>query len=296
MKIKGGYYIKARCIQDSEISIMPPYIREIWDWLLKEANHSDNKSNGLNIKRGQLIRTFKDIQEGLHWMIGWRKMTYQNWQCENAMKFLRERSMITTMKTTRGMLITICKYSLYQDPKNYESNSKADRRTTVAKQTPDTINKNDNNDKNEIMKKEILSSKLDLEAPILYLNEKAKRKFDSKLSANRDLVKARYNEGRSLGDFKQVINKKVSDWLSDEKMMKYLRPSTLFNRVNFENYLNEPTKTINTDDESQPKWEKKEIIKLTPEQVARDKVRLKELANQVKRIGNMPGTAKGGIK
>ena len=148
MKIDGGYYIKARCIQNSEIAIMPPYIREIWDWLLKEANHSEKKVNGSVIKRGQLVRTFKDIQEGLHWMIGWRKMTYKKWQCENAMKFLRERSMITTTKTTRGMLIDIDKYSYYQDPKNYENNRKADRRATDNKQTTDTINKNVKNDKN----------------------------------------------------------------------------------------------------------------------------------------------------
>lgn len=128
---------------------MPPYIREIWDWLLKEANHTDNKSNGTIIKRGQLVRTFRDIQEGLKWMIGWRKMTYKKWQCENAMKFLRERSMITTTKTTRGMLITVYNYSFYQDPKNYESNTKADTRATVNKQTTDTINKNDKNVKNE---------------------------------------------------------------------------------------------------------------------------------------------------
>lgn len=155
-KIKGGYYIKARCIQDSEISIMPPYIREIWDWLLKEANHSDKKSNGSSIKRGQLIRTFKDIQEGLKWMIGYRKMTYKKWQCENSMRFLRKQGMVTTLKTTRGMLITICNYSLYQDPKNYESNKKADTRTTVNKQLTDTINKNVKNVKNDknVIKKE----------------------------------------------------------------------------------------------------------------------------------------------
>ncbi len=147
--IEGGYYIKARCIQNSEIAILPPYIREIWDWLLKEANHSEQKVNGLLIERGQLIRTFRDIQEGLHWMIGWRKMSYKKWQCENAMKFLRERSMITTRKTTRGMLITIDKYNYYQDPKNYESNRKADRKATVNKQTTDTINKNDKNVKKE---------------------------------------------------------------------------------------------------------------------------------------------------
>ena len=48
------------------------------------------------------------------------------------------------------------------------------------------------------------------------------------------------------------------------------------------------------DDEAQPKWEKKEVPKLTPEQVERNKARLKELANKVKGIGNMPETAKGG--
>ena len=148
-KIKGGYYLKARCVQNSKIAIAPPYIREIWDWILKEANHSDNKFNGMIIKRGQLIRSFKDIQEDLKWMVGWRKMKYKKWQCENAMKFLREQLMITTMKTTRGMLITICNYSLYQDPKNYKSHKRADRRTTDPKQTTDTINKNVKNVKNE---------------------------------------------------------------------------------------------------------------------------------------------------
>ncbi|MBA7533863.1 hypothetical protein ES705_26109 [subsurface metagenome] len=161
VRIKGGYYLKARCIQNSEIATMPPYVREIWDWLLKEANHTNNKVNGTVIERGQLIRTFKDIQEGLYWMVGWRKMKYKKWQCENAMKFLRERSMITTMKTTRGMLVTICNYSLYQDPKNYESNRKADRRATVNKQTTDTINKNDNelnNDKKKECKREYMDA------------------------------------------------------------------------------------------------------------------------------------------
>ena len=50
----------------------------------------------------------------------------------------------------------------------------------------------------------------DLSAPILYLNEKAKRTFDPKNEGNRDFVRARYNEGRTLEDFKKVIDKKVS--------------------------------------------------------------------------------------
>lgn len=79
----------------------------------------------------------------------------------------------------------------------------------------------------------------DPEAPILYLNEKTKKSFDPKNRANRDLVQARYNEGRTLEQFKLVIDRKCADWETDEKMIKYLRPSTLFSRTNFENYLNE---------------------------------------------------------
>ena len=121
-QIKGGYYIKARCIQESEIATAPPHIRETWDWLLKEANHSDNK----RIKRGSLLRTAKDIQEGLKWFVGYRTERYKISQCENSMKYLRKRKMITVTRTAGGSLITICNYDRYQDPKNYESRSESD--------------------------------------------------------------------------------------------------------------------------------------------------------------------------
>ena len=94
--------------------------------------------------------------------------------------------------------------------------------------------------------KDILSGKPDFAAPILYLNEKTKSKFDPKNKSNQDLVRARFNEGRTLDQFKQVIDKKAGEWLTDEKMMKYLRPSTLFSRTNFENYINEAHKPNTT--------------------------------------------------
>ena len=238
MKIKGGYYIKARCIQNSKIAMMPPYVREIWDWLLKEANHKENKVNGVTIHRGQLIRSFKDIQEGLKWMIGYRKMTYKKWQCEKSMKFLREQAMVTTTKATRGIFITICNYDYYQSPKNYESNKRATARATREQQLTDTINKNGNNDKNE-KKEDTLSSRCAL--IINYLNEKTgrnekgQRKFNPKNAV--EFLRARFNEGRTVKDCIDVIDIKLKDWLNDEKMFQFLRPSTLFNKTNFENYI-----------------------------------------------------------
>lgn len=121
--IPGGYYIKARCIQDSDISTAPPHVREIWDWLLKEANHSPHKT----ILRGQMVKTLQDISDGLVWKIGYRQMRYTTTQCENALKFLRKKRMIYTTRTTRGIIIDICKYDYYQNQKNYESNNKNDK-------------------------------------------------------------------------------------------------------------------------------------------------------------------------
>ena len=146
MKIKKGYYIKARQIQESKIATQPPHVREIWDWLLKECNHTDNISSGRTIKRGQCVRTYSDIQEGLKWFVGYRKMTYKKHHCENALKWLTKETMITKTKTTRGILITVCNYDFYQNPENYESHTRTDTSATMKLQGTDTINKNDKND------------------------------------------------------------------------------------------------------------------------------------------------------
>jgi hypothetical protein len=144
--IPGGYILTARKVDESEIAHAAPCIRETWSWLLRQCNH---KPNG-NIKRGQCMRTLSDIQDGLHWHVGYRKMTYSKSQCEHALEYLRKMLMITTAKTTRGLIITVCNYETYQNPKNYEDNSEGNKKTTRRQQQGDTINKNDKNDKNEI--------------------------------------------------------------------------------------------------------------------------------------------------
>lgn len=118
-KIKGGYYIKARCIQESKIVHAPPHIREIWDWLIQKAMWK----NGKKLKRGQLVKTYKDIQDGLAWYIGFRKKTYNDDECEKALSWLAKEGMILKERTTRGLLITIINYDLFQDFQNYEHES-----------------------------------------------------------------------------------------------------------------------------------------------------------------------------
>ena len=69
-----------------------------------------------------------------------------------------------------------------------------------------------------------------------YLNEKANRQYRN-VGANKKLIRARFNEGYTLEDFKTVIDKKVNEW-TNTKWEKYLQPSTLFG-TKFDQYLNQ---------------------------------------------------------
>lgn len=75
-----------------------------------------------------------------------------------------------------------------------------------------------------------------------YLNEKTGKSYKATSRNNQKLIKARWNEGYTVDDFKKVIDNKVSDWKDDTKMNKYLQPSTLFRASKFEGYLNEKPK------------------------------------------------------
>ena len=71
-----------------------------------------------------------------------------------------------------------------------------------------------------------------------YLNEKAHKNYRSNNKTTIRHVNARLKEGRTLSDFKQVIDNRCATWLGTD-MEQYLRPSTLFGSK-FEDYLNSP--------------------------------------------------------
>ena len=76
-----------------------------------------------------------------------------------------------------------------------------------------------------------------------YLNEKAGSQFRSSTKKTQSLIKARFNEGFKIDDFKRVIDIKTNEWLNNKDMSKYLRPETLFG-TKFESYLNQEHKPV----------------------------------------------------
>ena len=70
-----------------------------------------------------------------------------------------------------------------------------------------------------------------------YLNQKAGTKYKSSSKATKNMIKARFDEGNSLADFKKVIDNQAFAW-QDTSYWRYMRPSTLFRASKFEGYLN----------------------------------------------------------
>jgi uncharacterized phage protein (TIGR02220 family) len=96
---------------------------------------------------------------------------------------------------------------------------------------------------------------------LTYLNAK----IGSKYSVASDLV-ARFKQGATVEQAKAIIDKKVAEWAGTE-MAPWLKPSTLFCKKHFDEYLNQPG--IQTASFRRPV----PVPMLTPEQDAKHKAK-----------------------
>ncbi len=112
--------------------------------------------------------------------------------------------------------------------------------------------------KDKISKDKISKDKVSLSSInqiIEYLNEKAGKTFSPDTDQTQKHIRARLKEGKTVEDFKHVIDVKIVDWGKTVKMKRFLRPDTLFRPANFEDYLNEE-KELTPQDELEAKYKK----------------------------------------
>lgn len=136
--IPGGYILQPRKFDESESSNFPPCTREVWLYLLRNVNHKDNGK----LSRGVGFFSISGIRDVLCWYVGFCKKTYSKDQVVKALRRLRDSTMIATTKTTRGLIVTICNYDFYQDPKNYEDTNDGTTKAPRRRYGSTTINKN----------------------------------------------------------------------------------------------------------------------------------------------------------
>ncbi|MDT2808356.1 conserved phage C-terminal domain-containing protein [Vagococcus lutrae] len=180
-------------------------------------------------------------------------------------KQLIEKGYITIKKERKNGDFCNNIYILNSEPTACTRNTTTQNATTQNTTTnsiSSNSNSNNSNSENNLLSgkaepripfKEIVDNKKENISKIVvtYLNDKADKNFSYKSKATQSHINARVEEGRTVDDFKAVIDLKVEQWKHDEKMNNYLRPTTLFAPTNFENYVNEalsarPKKQSNT--------------------------------------------------
>lgn len=243
-----------------------------WEWyqninvkvvflhMLFKANWKDGKYQGVVVQRGSFVSSYSKLAEETGLTMN---------EVRTVIKNLKKTGEITVSSHAKFSVFIIENYSKYQEfpsqlPDNFIGSSQAAHRQLTG--NPQAINKQLTTIEEKKEKKKdikdivaaseaatppIFVSEVDgtstsrpktIEYPykivIDYLNIKAGTAYQDKSRDSRKHIKARFDEGYSVDDFKKVIDIKVDEWASDSGMAKYLRPSTLFG-AKFEGYLNQ---------------------------------------------------------
>jgi len=119
MKIERGYILVARKILESDLMDKPPLYFKLWIWMLNKAAYKGSKK----LQRGQFFTTIKEMQQAMSYKIGYRKVVPTIDKIRRAYEHFTNATMMTTTKTTRGIVITILNYNKYQNPKSYEAHT-----------------------------------------------------------------------------------------------------------------------------------------------------------------------------
>jgi len=118
-KIKCGFILLARKLQESVIMDKPPLYIKLWNWILLQACFKDHG----DLRRGQFFTSLRDMQKAMAYKVGYRTVKPTIKEIRGVMKFLTKSSMVVTMKVTHGMIVTVCNYDYYQNMKNYEKHN-----------------------------------------------------------------------------------------------------------------------------------------------------------------------------
>lgn len=261
--MERGYVKFWRMSEDSEVFASSDLWR-LWSWCLFRANFKKRfvpfkTGKGevtVKLDPGQFIFGRSKAAESLGWSAStvWKRM-----------KRLESIGNIAIESNRQYSIVSICNWEQYQDSLVEKVTGKeqpSDRQGT-AKEQPSDTDKNDKKEKKEKKTKDIVEEPPRPQIPysqiVSFLNEKAGTKYKPTTNKTKSLIKARFNEGFSLEDFKSVIETKCDEWLTDDKMVMYLRPETLFSNK-FEGYL-QASFTENTTKKKE--WIKHEIPKTT---------------------------------
>ena len=232
-------------IDDYPIQVLPKLAKEVGlnEAIFIQQLHywTNGKSSKLIDGKRWIYNTYKDWEENFPF---WSNATIRRTinSCEkqelvfvgnyNRAGFDKTKWYAVNYETVEGMSKRIAQNEQTNEPNRANGTAQNEQPNTIdypettSETTKDIVSSSDEHD--YVPYKQIVD----------YLNKKTNSKYRHTTTKTKDVIKARWNEGFRLDDFKKVIDIKTMEWLYNPKMSKFLRPETLFSNK-FEGYLNQ---------------------------------------------------------
>jgi len=99
---------------DRKIWQASPWKLKIWIYLYEQANYTDSVYQGIEIKRGQIYRSLRQIQRACSYKIGRRTEKPSRSTIDRVVKELAKEERLTQRTVHGGTLYTICNYEALQ--------------------------------------------------------------------------------------------------------------------------------------------------------------------------------------
>lgn len=222
--------------------------------LLNVRWNDDIVWRGIEIPKGSLIMSYRQIADDLELSLqqvrtAIEKLTYSgeiSIKTINALPTHRLTHRATHRSTQRISLITVNNWGKFQSSKGLATHDITHRFDDSVTHRPDStiqynIFKEYKEDK-EVVTQKVSEVNVNVDGVVSsiigYLNSKSGKHFKPDRKDTIRLIEKRLSEGFTQDDFFKVIDIKCEQWFDNEKMKKFIRPSTLFGEK-FEAYLNE---------------------------------------------------------
>ncbi|KKM66277.1 hypothetical protein LCGC14_1482870 [marine sediment metagenome] len=135
MKNSGATIWARKTIESDVFYWKPDKWFKIWFYIINRVNFEDTKL----FPRGECFITYEQICEGTE---------ATKHQVHEFIRWSKKERMLTTRKTTRGMVLKVLNYAKYQDFDTYKNHTKNQTETTRKPHGNHTISNKGNNEKN----------------------------------------------------------------------------------------------------------------------------------------------------
>lgn len=209
---------------------------ECWFDILMEARFSHEPAQKLI--KGRLITC--NYGQIIYSLDTWaRRWHMSKTQAKRILDLFTRTSMIVYENETVTVRITVCNYEKYNKLRNENETITERTRNEHGTNTEPTEERNKVRKKREVPNGTLSGNGEKPACPtppeaipyiaiIQHLNQVCGSRYLASTQSYRRHIKARWNDGFRYQDFVSVIDLKFKEWGTDEKMVKFLRPETLF--------------------------------------------------------------------